>query len=364
MQLPIIFNDRYQLNTELGEGGLAQVYLSQDLALGRMVAVKLLRQQYTNDPTFLVRFHREAQSAASLNSSNVVSVYDFGQDHGRPYIVMEYVPGRDLRSVLDRGLLTVPQVIDYIVQVCNAVGMAHRRGMVHGDLKPGNILISPENRAKVTDFGLARALGESAMDDGELVWGTPAYFAPEQAAGDRVMPATDVYAIGIMLYEMLSGSLPFTGDDDQEIARKQLYEHPVPLSQRTHRVSADLEAIVNKALAKDPNQRHHNADELKQALLQFRQGAGLQLEGGQTYPQQPPPVSTGLDWLALGLALLAVLALLGLVPLWGQVLRVYFLENSPGTVNGPSLAPVSERFLAFVGYFASLGYNIRRYHRW
>lgn len=324
MELPIIFNDRYQLNSKIGEGGLAQVYVSQDLTLARSVAVKLLRAEYTHDPTFLVRFHREAQSAAMLNSSNVVAVHDFGQDHNRPYIVMEYVAGQDLRSILDRGLLTIPQVIDYAIQICNAVGLAHRRGMVHGDLKPGNILISSENRVKVTDFGLARALGESAMDDGELVWGTPAYFAPEQAAGDRVMPATDVYAIGIILYEMLCGTVPFTGETDQEVARKQLYEHPAPISQLTHRVPLELELIVNKSLNKDPNQRYRSADELKNALLQFRQTVARPTAG----PANPAPENK-LDPITIALALIAILALLGLVPLWGQVLRLRMLQSPP-----------------------------------
>ena len=326
MNLPIIFNDRYQLHTKLGEGGLAQVYLAQDLALGRSVAVKLLRSEYIHDPSFLVRFHREAQSAASLNNSNVVSVYDFGQDHKRPYIVMEYVAGQDLRSVLDKGLLTVSQIVEYTVQICNAVGMAHRRGIVHGDLKPGNILISSENRVKVTDFGLARALGESAMDDGELVWGTPAYFAPEQAAGDRVMPATDVYAIGIMLYEMLSGNVPFTGASDQEIARKQLYEHPLPMARYTHRVPPALEGVVTKALAKDIAQRYHTADQLKHALLQFQQQASSYTNLQPPMHKYPP--AQPFDWVGLILGLVAVIALLGLIPLWIQVYRVYFETNS------------------------------------
>jgi len=333
MKLPVVFNDRYQLNKKLGEGGLAEVYLARDLALGRMVAVKLLRPEYTRDPAFLVRFHREAQSAASLNSANVVSVYDFGQDHSRPYIVMEYVSGDDLRAVMDKGLLTVPQVVDYVIQVCNAVGMAHRRGMVHGDLKPGNILISQENRAKVTDFGLARALGESAMDDGELVWGTPAYFAPEQAAGDRVMPATDVYAIGIILYEMLTGSVPFTGDSDQEVARKQLYELPAPISRRTNRVSASLAAIVSKALAKSPAERYHSADQLKQALMQFQRSTG-----GHTVMQPPAysPPSKPFDWVGVILGILAVIAIIGLIPLWTQIYQAYFEQPAPINMSTPS----------------------------
>lgn len=348
MRLPIVFNDRYQLNTKLGEGGLAEVYLAQDLALGRMVAVKILRSEYTNDPSFLVRFHREAQSAASLNNSNAVSVYDFGQDHGRPYIVMEYVSGDDMRTVLSRGLLTVAQVVKYIVQVCNAVGMAHRRGMVHGDLKPGNILISPENRALVTDFGLARALGESAMDDGELVWGTPAYFAPEQAAGDRVMPATDVYAIGVIMYEALTGTVPFIGENDQEVARKQLYEHPVPISAHTKRVPPALEAIVSKALAKDPGQRYHSADQLQQALLSFQQGATdtQAIRGPQPAYATPP----SFDGLGIFLGAMAVIAVAGLIPLWLQVYRVYFNATPPPPTPIATLAPGQVRVPVLVGF--------------
>ncbi len=356
MQLPIVFNDRYQLHTKLGEGGLAEVYLARDLALGRSVAVKLLRPEYTTDPTFLVRFHREAQSAAALNSSNVVSVYDFGQDHHRPYIVMEYVAGEDLRTVLNHGLLTIPQIVQYGIEICNAVGMAHRRGMVHGDLKPGNILISPENHAKVADFGLARALGESAMDDGELVWGTPAYFAPEQAAGDRVMPATDVYAIGIILYEMLTGTVPFKGNSDQEIARKQLYEHPAPMSAVASRpIPPELEAIVRRALAKEPGARYHSADQLQEALIEFQQS----LQGGYTvntprWQGEPTPPGRHIDWIAIGLGALAVLALLGLIPLWVQVYRTRIKPNtlplSTVPTPFPSPAPGEVRVPLLIGF--------------
>lgn len=180
MSEPAIFNNRYQILGKIGEGGLAEVYRAQDVALGRLVAVKALRREYVVDPAFLVRFHREAQSAASLTHPNIVAVHDFGQDLGRPYIVMEYVPGNNLRDILrGGGRLPVDQAVDIALQVCAAVGYAHRAGLVHGDIKPGNILLTSDGRVKVVDFGLARALGESAMDEeGELVWGTPAYFAP------------------------------------------------------------------------------------------------------------------------------------------------------------------------------------------
>lgn len=357
----IIFNDRYQLIRKLGEGGLAEVYLAQDLALGRLVALKALRAQYIADPTFLVRFHREAQNAAGLTHANIVAVYDFGQDHRRPYIVMEYVKGPDLRTVMEaQAPLPVAQGVEYAVRICAAVMVAHRAGLVHGDLKPGNILITQENRVKVTDFGLARALGESAMDEGEVVWGTPAYFAPEQAAGDRVLPATDVYAIGVILYEMLTGQVPFTGQDDQEVAGKHIYEAPVPADRRNPRVPAALSRIIARALAKDPAKRYLTAGQLREELETFQREARL----GPAYQTHPaatrsgaplsgPVAAPGVDWLAMALGSLAVLALLGLVPLGVAVFQAYarpvpvyaptpLPSPSPGNVRVPDVVGYRE----------------------
>ena len=346
-----IFNNRYQLLAKIGQGGLAEVYRAQDLALGRIVAVKALRHEYVVDPTFLVRFLREAQSAASLTHTNIVAVYDFGQDLGRPYIVMEYVPGRDLRSILhEQGALSVEQAVDLCMQVCAAVGYAHRMGLVHGDIKPGNALITPDGRAKVADFGLARSLGESAMDEeGELVWGTPAYFSPEQAAGDSVLPATDVYAIGIILYEMLTGRLPFAGSD-VEIARKHLYETAIPVDRVNPRIPARLARIIDTAMQKQPSQRFRTADQMYQALAAFRQSGE-----GQTGYFVPAPVSApqpvvsstdlpsarvaplaGVDWVAMTLGFFAVLAVLGLVLLWAFVYRAYVQRPIPASLPTPT----------------------------
>src|SRR5512136_902 len=293
-----IFNNRYQLLAKIGQGGLAEVYRAQDVALGRLVAVKALRCEYVVDPTFLVRFHREAQSAAGLTHPNIVAVHDFGHDQGRPYIVMEYVPGRDLGTILQEGgPLSVDQAVDICLQICAAVGYAHRAGLVHGDMKPGNVLIAPDGRAKVVDFGLARALGESAMDEeGELVWGTPAYFAPEQAAGDHVVPATDVYAIGVILYEMLTGRLPFSGTDN-EVARKHLYETPVPVDRINSRLPARLARIIDMAMSKQPGERFRTADHMRQALADFRQRGEGQTgyyspAGGPVARPAPAPART------------------------------------------------------------------------
>ena len=348
-----IFNNRYQLLGEIGQGGLAEVYRAQDVALGRLVAVKALRREYVADPAFLVRFHREAQNAARLLHPNIVAIYDFGQDQERPYIVMEYVPGRDLRARLQEvGSLPMKQAVDISIQVCAGVGYAHRAGLVHGDLKPGNVLITLEEQVKVVDFGLARALGESAMDEeGELVWGTPAYFAPEQASGGQVTAATDVYAIGVMLYEMLTGQLPFLGSD-LEVARKHLFEIPTPVDQLNPRIPEKLAHIVERALQKRPDDRFATADEMGRALVAFRQAAedhtlGYELSPANVpLPAAPqvsdsgalvaPPLAPGqakIDWFAVAIGGLVVAALLGLVPLWAAVYRTFL---QPAALAAPT----------------------------
>jgi serine/threonine-protein kinase len=382
LQLPVVFNDRYQLIKKIGEGGLAEVYQAQDMALGRLVAVKVLRPQYTRDPNFLVNFHREAQSAARLSDPHIVAVYDFGQDKNRPYIVMEWVAGSDLRSVLDtQGALPVDQVVDYGIQISGAVGTAHRAGLVHGDLKPGNILITAANRVKVTDFGLAKALGDSAMDAGEVVWGTPAYFAPEQAAGDRVLPATDVYAIGIILYEMLTGRVPFVGVDDQDVARKQIYEAHIPVDQINSRIPEPLARIVDAAMAKNINERFLSGDHLREALILYQQGglnapimsapisAVVGLPVPKVAPSVPPPPPPpppryipaaqaaarrkkgNFDVLMFALGIIAILAIMGLIPLFVAVYAAYFREPAADnpTSGLPTLSPGQIRMPYIVG---------------
>ncbi len=352
MQEPTIFSNRYQILARIGQGGLAEVYRAQDVALGRLVAVKALRPEYVVDPAFLVRFHREAQSAANLTHPNIVAVYDFGQDQGRPYIVMEYVPGQDLRTLLEQnGVLSVRQAVEIGAQVCAGVGYAHRSGLVHGDLKPGNVLVRPDRQAKVADFGLARALGESAMDEeGELVWGTPAYFAPEQATGGTLVPATDVYAIGVILYEGLTGQLPFSGDD-ADVARKHVYETPPPVNKVNTRVPAQLANIVDRALQKKPEGRFVTADRMAEALQSFHERAE-RYTGALGLPGRPvpPPIPAEMageaavtrpvmDWVGLTLGLIAVIAILGLVPLYAAVYRAYTRTEIPGLPTATATVP-------------------------
>lgn len=376
MELPIIFNDRYQLIKKIGEGGLAEVYQTQDMALERMVAVKVLRTEYVRDPGFLVNFHREAQNAAKLSDSYIVAVYDFGQHQGHPYIVMEWIAGSDLRSEInDHGKIPIDQAVNYTIQVCSAVGAAHRAGIVHGDLKPGNILITPNKQAKVTDFGLARALGDSAMDEGEVVWGTPAYFAPEQASGSRVLPATDVYAIGIILYEMITGRVPFVGVDDQDVARKQLYEAHIPVDRLDPTIPEPLARIVDAAMAKNPNERFLTADHLREALIMYRQGAlgSASVETPvqhRSYPIGPPPPppppapveayvsasqaagrrSSGrIDIIMLVLAVLAIIAVMGLIPLAVILYRAYVPQQGSNLPDVPPLEAGQVRVPDIVG---------------
>jgi serine/threonine-protein kinase len=380
MQLPVVFNDRYQLVRKIGEGGLAEVFQAQDMSLGRMVAVKVLREQFTYDPTFLVNFHREAQSAAKLNNAYIVAVYDFGQYLTRPYIVMEWIPGSDLRArINEQGVIPVEQMVEYTIQICSAVGTAHRAGLVHGDLKPGNILINAANIVKVTDFGLARALGESAMDEDEVVWGTPAYFAPEQASGDMMLPATDVYAIGVIMYEMVMGRVPFVGVDDQEVARKQLYEAHIPVDQLDPAIPEPLARIIDAAMAKSPNERFLTADHLREALILYRQG-GLTLTsqhgpiasvvGSPVQPGRvasppksppaarvpprksppPPPARSnqsagGIDMMMLALGVIAIVAVLGLVPLFVAVVDAYATRGvvaAPAQIQVPDVVGLEE----------------------
>lgn len=389
LQLPTIFNNRYRLFKKIGEGGLAEVFQAQDMALDRTVAVKVLRPQYTRDPNFLVNFHREAQSAARLSDSYIVAVYDFGQDKHRPYIVMEWIAGSDLRAAInEQTKIPVDLAVEYAIQICSAVGAAHRASLVHGDLKPGNILITPTNQAKVTDFGLARALGESAMDEGEVVWGTPAYFAPEQAAGDRVLPATDVYAIGIIIYEMVTGRVPFVGVDDQDVARKQLYEAHIPVDQLDSRIPEPLARIIDAAMAKNPNERFLTADHLREALIMYKQGvlsaAGyhapisavvgspLQAVGYPPAPvvaplakpdftpaaqaaaaaKSPRGRQNGFDVIMLMLGLVAIIAVIGLIPLFVAVYRAYlpsFGGNRAVATALPTLQPGQVRVPDLVG---------------
>ncbi len=281
-----ILNGRYQLEGRVGGGGMAVVYRARDMALGRIVAIKVLREQYGSDPKFLSRFVREAQSAANLGHPNIVNVYDVGQDGEVHYIVMELIIGETLRQYVDRnsGKLDADTTAEIGAQVCAALAAAHRAGIIHRDVKPQNVLISTEGVVKVTDFGIAKGLSDMSMTEAGATLGTVQYFSPEQARGERVSAPSDIYSVGVMLYEMLAGRLPFEADSMMGIAIKHIEELPVPLRQVEASVPRGLEAIVMRALEKNPANRFATAEEMEQSLRNYRNYAPRRNTGGQQRP--------------------------------------------------------------------------------
>jgi serine/threonine-protein kinase len=364
-----VLNGRYRLLATLAAGGMATVYKGQDTLLNRLVAIKILRDRYAVDPQFVQSFRAEAQAAANLNHPNIVTIFDVGRDviagQERQYIVMELVDGQDLKQALRARTIgghgfSIDEAADIARQVCEGVGYAHRRGLAHCDLKPQNVLITADGRVKVTDFGIARAF-TTLVDGGEhsdVVWGTPQYYSPEQATGAAPTPAGDVYSIGVMLYEMLAGRLPFEARDPTALAQMHLTQQPPPLPALNPNVTPQLEGIVMRALAKDPAQRYRDADQFARILaaygLQGEQptmvnmpavrpsipaAAPLARKPPQSVASPPPaPVRSpitdtipgqitrdrgGFDLGVWLLGALALLCVLGLIPLYLLVYQAY-----------------------------------------
>jgi serine/threonine-protein kinase len=273
--MPVV-NDRYRVERSVGRGGMAEVFLAHDLLLDRPVALKVLFPEYANDPNFVERFRREAQSAAGLTHPNIVAVYDWGKVNNTYFIAMEFVQGRTLASILKEKLrLTARQACDVAVDVASALGFAHENGVVHRDIKPGNILIGSTGQIKVADFGIARALG-SAVEDGLTqtgsVMGTATYLSPEQAQGSQPDPRSDIYSLGVMMYEMVAGRAPFIGDNAVGIAYQQVHGVPPALSEFVTDVPREFEAIVAKCMAKSAERRYVNAGALRDDLRRFSAG--------------------------------------------------------------------------------------------
>jgi len=365
---PILLNNRYQLEERLGSGGMSFVYRARDLMLERSVAIKILRENFSGDPEFRERFHQEAKAAANLTHPNIVTVHDFGLDANRLFIVMEFVPGMHLKAILQRrGRLPVQEAISLMVQACAGVGYAHRAGLVHCDIKPHNMLITPDKRLKVTDFGIARALASIQPEErSEIVWGSPQYFAPEQAAGGPPSPSSDVYALGVILYELLTGRLPFFSDSPTELARMHRDEQPPSPREFTPAITPALEQIIFKVLDKEPSARYRTADQFGRVLVSFgghynnqpiisneaetevvprlpepaieqtppspmltvpsypisrpAQSRSIQANSHQTAPLEENPLN--IDWVTIALGLLALFAVGGLIPFY---LWIYFL---------------------------------------
>jgi serine/threonine-protein kinase len=344
-----VLSNRYQLLQTLGSGGTAVVYRARDLMLERQVAIKVLRPDFGKDDTFRERFRQEARAAANISHPNIVTVHDFGLDNDRLFIVMEYVPGTDLKTMLrQHSPFSLDEAIPLILQACAGLGYAHRSGIVHCDVKPHNMLVTPEGQLKVTDFGIARALAGIHPDEkSDVVWGSPQYFSPEQASGAAPSPASDVYSLGVVLYEMLTGRLPLNADTATELARMHRDEPPVPPRKINPNLPASLERILLKVLSKEPAARYRSADQFGQVLSTFARTPipGI-VPGANDIPVVSVVRSTSIsqpvgnpleekegrevDWVAVGLGLLAVISVGGLIPYWTYVIMFINSIQSSG----------------------------------
>jgi serine/threonine protein kinase len=379
MSSPRLLNNRYQLEGRIGSGGMAEVYRARDQMLERTVAIKLLREDFSQDPAFRERFRQEAKAAANLSHPNIVTVHDFGFDEKQIFIVMEYIPGTDLKTILEnRGSLAIDEALPLIIQACAGIGYAHRAGLIHCDVKPQNMIVTPDQHLKVTDFGIARALATiHPQEINHTVWGSPQYFSPEQAAGLPPSPASDVYGLGVVLYEMLTGRLPFIADTASELSYLHRTATPIPPSQINPLIPPALERACLKVLSKEPSLRYRTADQFGRVLISLSSSikvsptattvgakpltgdlshtristnvASSRMPSPQTSTQPAgissapkkvsPPKSQrpagerssqnaiDIDWGTWGLILLTVISLGGLIPFW---VWIYFLYNPPG----------------------------------
>jgi eukaryotic-like serine/threonine-protein kinase len=344
MTTPRLLGSRYEIGETLGYGGMAEVHRGRDVRLGREVAVKVLRADLARDPSFQARFRREAQAAASLNHPAIVAVYDTGEEDvygNQPYIVMEYVEGRTLREVLkSEGRLMPRRAMEVVADVCAALDFSHRNGIVHRDVKPGNVMITRTGAVKVMDFGIARAVADNAatVTQTAAVIGTAQYLSPEQARGETVDARSDVYSTGVLLFELITGHPPFTGDSPVAVAYQHVRENAPPPSTINPDVPPELDAIVLKAMAKNPANRYQSAGEMRADLIRAINGRPVLAEpvmiedeattvlggagGGRTgmYPAagygtaagrhgQPPKRRSPWTWVAIVLACLLVLGL-------------------------------------------------------
>ena len=344
-----LLGGRYALGEELGRGGMAEVHAGTDTRLGRPVAVKVLRADLARDPAFQSRFRREAQAAASLDGPNVVGVYDTGEEaDGRAWIVMELVEGRTLREVLTtEGRLLPQRALEIGVDICSALDIAHRAGIVHRDIKPGNVMLTPAGEVKVMDFGIARAAAgsESTMTQTEAVIGTAAYLSPEQARGEHVDARSDLYSLGCLLYELLTGSPPFVGDSAVAVAYQHVREAPVPPSRYVEGLSPDVDAIVLTAMAKQPERRYDDADAMREDLL--RAAAGEPVLASAAVAESPAPSALGVPaadqastrWIWTAYAVVVLLVAVGS----GVLMNALLGDDRSELIKPPTVVGLGQR---------------------
>ena len=345
---------RYRVEARIGAGGMAEVYRGFDPVLNRTVAIKVLNPQFARDAGFVARFRREAQAAARLSHDAIVGVYDTGADGDTQYIVMEFIEGRTLADFLSTGRRpNIQQSVELSKRIATALGVAHAQGIVHRDIKPANVMITREGRVKVMDFGIARIQTVETAPQTSSVLGTPTYLSPEQAQGQQVDARSDLYSLGVVLYELLTGRPPFTGDSPVAIAYKQVNEIPVPPSQLNADVSPALDAVVMKALAKNPTNRYQTAEEFSADLERVQQGKSVEATpllvagaGDATQviarpqatqvlpPTEEPQGSSRKVWLGVLIGILVVAVLAG----GGYLLAQTFLDDpETSTFTMPNL---------------------------
>ncbi len=364
-----ILNDRYLIEERLGSGGMAVVFRAQDRMLERPVAIKILRKSYSADSAFRERFRQEAKAAASLSHPNIVTIHDFGFDKDQLFIVMEYVSGKDLKTILQGcGRLETSDALNLMIQACSGIGHAHRSGLIHCDVKPQNMLVTDDQRLKVVDFGIARAVTSIRPDEKHaVVWGSPQYFSPEQASGLPPSTASDVYSLGVILFEIITGQVPFQGTTAEELSRGHREALPPTPRRLNPDIPVSLEQTILRALAKQPESRFRDANDFGLALAVIQdtveyaeptpdEGQSRPFIDPSVYEQEeedelvgysapgsdrrlstkpikasaadpkPRSASPTIDWLTWVLALFALLVLGGLIPFW---LWVYYQINPP-----------------------------------
>jgi eukaryotic-like serine/threonine-protein kinase len=371
-----VFAGRYAIERPIARGGMADVYLGHDRVLDRAVAIKVLFQEFARDPSFVERFRREAQNAGSLTHPHIVSVYDWGQEHGTYFIVMEYVEGRSLREILRaQGRIPPLQAAGIAAEIADALAFAHRHGVVHRDIKPGNVLITPQGQVKVTDFGIAAnpTNAASGLTQTGAVMGTATYFSPEQAQGFAVDGRTDVYALGIVLYEMVTGEAPFQAESPVAVAMKHVRELPTPPSNLVPDLPMDLERIILAAMAKSVNARYQSAEAMREDLIRFERGRPVTAAyspfgdvtaaapaGDPTQMWQPKKRRWGgIIAVAAGLGILAAALIVLLVPaLRDQVLGTS--TSSGPRIEVPDVTTGNPAFAAARALLVSKGFKVKR----